>query len=179
MTPVPVLRYGKCFIDFQTNKYAIAPLLSVDGRGAFFFFPPNGGQEMTGIQKQKIKYMRAQGFSYKAISDELKISVNTVKSYCRRNALASESVVGLETSADICANCKKELIHTPGAKKKRFCTDKCRMTWWAKHPDEIRRKALYNFVCPVCKKAFTAYGNAKRKYCSRECYGIARSVYNE
>lgn len=25
-------------------------------------------------------------------------------------------------------------------------------------------------VCPVCKKPFTVYGNANRKYCSHECY---------
>ncbi len=134
---------------------------------------------MTEVQKQKIKYLRAQGFSYKAISDELRISVNTVKSYCRRSALGSDSIVALETATDICDSCNKELIHTPGAKRKRFCTDQCRMAWWAQHPDAISRKAVYNFVCPVCNKTFTAYGNAKRKYCSRDCYGIARSAYNE
>ena len=25
-------------------------------------------------------------------------------------------------------------------------------------------------ICPVCKKTFTVYGNANRKYCSHECY---------
>ena len=57
--------------------------------------------------------MRAQGFSYKAISDELKISV-TVKSYCRK-MLLHPSVVGLKPPPIFALTVK--LIHT-GAKKK-------------------------------------------------------------
>lgn len=52
---------------------------------------------------------------------------------------------------------------------KKFCSDRCRMKWWNSHLDQVQRKANYDFVCPVCKKPFTVYGNANRKYCSHEC----------
>ena len=42
--------------------------------------------------------------------------------------------------------------------------------WWTEHPERIRQKAVYEFICAKCGRAFTAYGNKKRKYCSHECY---------
>lgn len=36
--------------------------------------------------------------------------------------------------------------------------------------DKVNRKANYEFICPHCKKLFSAYGNKKRKYCSHACY---------
>ena len=36
--------------------------------------------------------------------------------------------------------------------------------------DKVSRKAIYEFVCPACKKPFTAYGDKNRKYCCHECY---------
>lgn len=42
------------------------------------------------------------------------------------------------------------------------------------HIDLVKRKANYEYVCDFCKKPFTAYGNAKRKYCCFECYSNSR-----
>lgn len=42
------------------------------------------------------------------------------------------------------------------------------------HPEAVKQKAVYTFTCPECGKEFTAYGNAKRKYCSHDCYIAAR-----
>lgn len=64
----------------------------------------------------------------------------------------------------------KAVPQTAGRKEKKFCSDRCRMKWWNSHLDQVQRKANYDFVCPVCKKPFTVYGNANRKYCSHECY---------
>ena len=36
--------------------------------------------------------------------------------------------------------------------------------------DKVNRKANYEFICPHCKKPFSAYGNKNRKYCSHACY---------
>ena len=36
-----------------------------------------------------------------------------------------------------------------------------------------RRNLLKIDTCPQCGTAFQAYGNAKRKFCSRSCYGQA------
>ncbi len=65
----------------------------------------------------------------------------------------------------------KHLIHQiAGRKKKRFCSVSCCQLWWNAHPDAVRQKALYHYTCAGCGKAFTAYGNSHRKYCSHECY---------
>ena len=39
---------------------------------------------MTAQEKQRIAVLRSQGESYKAISETLKISINSVKTFCRR-----------------------------------------------------------------------------------------------
>ena len=131
---------------------------------------------MTTAQKQRIEFLRGKGESYASIADDLGISENTVKSYCRRNnidiAIKQEQSVATNT----CSNCGCPLRHTPGSKHKRFCSEKCRMAWWKAHPEAMDRKAVYHFVCPTCGGLFEAYGNANRKYCSRACFGVARKA---
>ena len=41
-------------------------------------------------------------------------------------------------------------------------------------PGCCEAEGVYTFICPECGKEFTAYGNAKRKYCSHVCYIAAR-----
>ena len=136
---------------------------------------------MTSMQKQRIEYLRGKGESYATIAAALNISENTIKSYCRRNGLGAgfKKKQPVANDNEVCAFCGKPLIHTLGAKKKRFCSDKCRMVWWAKHPEAVKRKAVYHFVCPACGVEFEAYGNAKRKYCSRACSSSARRACHE
>jgi len=66
-------------------------------------------------------------------------------------------------------NCGVEVEQTAGRKRKKFCSDKCRMTWWSKN-----KKTGFVLWCQQCKKQFTAYPDRKRKYCSHECYVKAR-----
>lgn len=56
------------------------------------------------------------------------------------------------------------------ANVEKFCSDNCRTAWWNAHPEKVNRRAVYHFTCAHCGKPFTAYGNAKRKYCSHACY---------
>ena len=134
---------------------------------------------MTIIQKRKVVYLREKGESYAAIASAIGVSENTVKSYCRRSGLGSGAVAQImQVVGEACGYCGEPLHHTPGAKKKRFCSDHCRMRWWAKHPEAIHRKAIYHFTCPTCGKPFDSYGNAHRQYCSRACYGLARRQCN-
>jgi len=42
---------------------------------------------MTDLEKQRIAVMRSAGESYKEIAEALSLSVNTVKTFCRRNRL--------------------------------------------------------------------------------------------
>ena len=131
---------------------------------------------MTTSQKQRIEFLRAKGESYAAIADDLGISENTIKSYCRRNNIGVAIKQEQSTPTATCANCGCPLTHTPGAKHKRFCSVGCRMAWWKANPEAVDRKALYHFVCPTCGRSFEAYGNANRKYCSRTCFGAARKT---
>ena len=129
---------------------------------------------MTDRQKDRIRQMRADGCGYRKIAQKLGISENTVKSFCQRKGLGAEKIKMAVPSADgdkgICPCCGAEVKQNPGRKAKRFCSDKCRNKWWNSHLDPVERKAHYEFVCACCKKPFTAYGNAGRKYCSHACY---------
>jgi endogenous inhibitor of DNA gyrase (YacG/DUF329 family) len=125
-----------------------------------------GGVIMTQLQKERIVLLRNKGIGYGSIATELNLSLNTVKSYCRRNNLNAE----VNSLSDVCTNCSSPITHTAKAKKKRFCSDKCRVAWWNSHPAAVKQKAVYNFVCPCCNTAFSAYGNSKRKFCSHKCY---------
>jgi endogenous inhibitor of DNA gyrase (YacG/DUF329 family) len=132
---------------------------------------------MTKLQKEQIASRRKNGESYAKIAAALGMSGNTVKSYCRRRKTSYPPI--MPAAGDTCANCGKPLCHTPGKKQKRFCSDKCRMAWWTKHPEVLDRKAVYSFVCANCAKPFTAYGNANRKYCSRRCAAAHRKASDE
>lgn len=135
---------------------------------------------MTSDLKKRVGFMRNKGKSYAAIAEVLSLSENTVKSCCRRNGFGAKSNADKPPECeDICPNCSRTLIHTPGAKKKRFCSDQCRMAWWAKNPEAMNRRAVYHYMCPVCGLDFESYGNAHRKYCSRTCFGAARRSAHE
>jgi len=134
---------------------------------------------MTLLQKENIALLRGKGESYAKIATTLGMSENTVKSFCRRNNLGVKNTTHQPVAilnSDVCKNCAHPLAHIPKAKKKRFCSDKCRMAWWNSHPEAVNRKAVYRFRCMVCDTPFESYGNAHRKYCSRDCSVTARRV---
>lgn len=133
---------------------------------------------MTDTQKDRIRQMKADGFGYIKIARDLGLSENTVKSFCRREGLNGKALDGMSPvpgiDIGICPCCGTKVVQNPGRKTKKFCSDKCRNAWWNNHLDQVERKAHYEFVCAYCKKPFTAYGNAGRKYCSHACYVAAR-----
>ncbi len=126
---------------------------------------------MTDAQKDRIRQMKADGLGYIKIARELGLLENTVKSFCRREGLnAAADTATLPAEKGNCLCCGAEVRQNPGRKMKKFCSDKCRNKWWNSHQDRVRRRAYYEFICACCKKPFTAYGNASRKYCSHACY---------
>ena len=130
---------------------------------------------MTDGQKTQIQELRKKGVGYTRISKILDLSVNTVRSYCRRNGLMMEELRAETETVDeqklhYCKCCGVPVEQNPGRKTKLFCSDECRLKWWNSHPDMVNRKAVYEFTCLHCKKPFTAYGNSKRKYCCNACY---------
>ncbi|MDO4555743.1 MAG: RNA polymerase subunit sigma-70 [Lachnospiraceae bacterium] len=128
---------------------------------------------MTEEQKVQIAALREQGNGYKKIAQLLSISENTVKSFCKRNCISRDEI-SVNDDEIRCQCCGKTVKQNPGRKRKKFCSDRCRMKLWYEHLDQVQRKANYEYVCPVCKKTFTVYGNAHRKYCSHECYIVDR-----
>ncbi len=129
---------------------------------------------MTDKQKTQIIKLRAAGYGYGKIAQQLGISVNTVKSFCRRKCVneetASKSSLVLSGKVTHCENCGQEIHQVAKQKPRRFCSDACRNQWWNSHLDLVKRKANYTLKCRHCGKVFQVYGDRERKYCSRECY---------
>ncbi len=119
---------------------------------------------MTDEQKQRLILLRRSGDGYGQIAAALGISINTVKSFCRRHGLTTE------TKGSACEQCGKAVEQTLGRKRKRFCCDVCRNKWWNSHLELVLRKAVYSFNCLSCGREFAVYGNSHRKFCSHECY---------
>jgi len=98
---------------------------------------------MTEKQKESIRYMRSQDFSCRHIADSLGLSYNTVKSFCYREHLTRDTRGGENDSEqDGCKNCGAPLNHRPGAKRKTFCSDRCRYTWWNRRRKYTRQKYI-------------------------------------
>ena len=81
---------------------------------------------MTENQKRRITLMRQQHIGYSAIATELRLSLNTVKAYCRRNGLQADDLVSdtqpenkPEASPDIDLLMSENRGNTVVAKKSR------------------------------------------------------------
>lgn len=133
-------------------------------RAAFLYMEGNG---VTDAEKEKIQFLRGEGFGYGAIAERLGISANTVKSFCRRNCLSAAGVV---EAASVCRCCGRPLGDLPRGNLRKFCSEACRRAWWREHGDLVERRKFYVLVCAHCGKEFRSYGNKKRKYCSHACY---------
>ena len=106
-----------------------------------------------------INYYRRIGRTQREISAILGVPESTIKTYCWRHP----------DTDDICLMCGTKMSHTTGKKKKRFCTDKCRLSWWKNHPEMMSLKKGET-TCAYCGKTFESYGSSKRRFCSRKCY---------
>lgn len=144
---------------FVVLKTVLSVLIPVEGK--FYLL---GGMNMTDEQRKQIIALRREGVGYGRIATELNLSINTIKSFCRRNSLVAQTAEG------VCETCGKPIHQNPKRKRKRFCSDACRNKWWNAHLNLIKRKAVYTFTCPTCGKEFTTYGNRHRKFCSHACY---------
>lgn len=121
---------------------------------------------MTGEQKIIITKQRMHGCGYATIAKSINLSVNTVKSFCRRNNLTEALIKG---TVPVCHTCGAVLAQPPKVKRKRFCSENCRRVWWKTHPELSVRKAYYEKVCSNCGKVYTVYGRPNSKYCSLDC----------
>lgn len=111
-----------------------------------------------------IMSLRNNGLTFSQIADKLDMSVNTVKSVCRREAEKKKC----------CRNCGQLLRQNKEGRPRSFCCDKCRILWWKKNHDKINRKTFYRLTCSNCGLPFDSYGHKERKYCRHSCYIAAR-----
>ena len=121
------------------------------------------------MKKQDIKIiheMLQQGKNTTEISLVLDIPSSTIRAHIRRHP----ELYGGKP----CRNCGKIMAQPVGRKVKHFCSDKCRMAWWNIHREQVQKKTYYTLICTHCGKEFESYGNQNRKFCSRDCYLIAR-----
>lgn len=84
---------------------------------------------MTDNQKKLIHIYREKGMSYKEIADALALSINTIKTFCKRNGLGGVRTVTNavdEVMVKACECCGKPVGQNPGRKQKKFCSDSCR-----------------------------------------------------
>ena len=127
--------------------------------------------ELTQKQKEQITEFRRMGLPYVKIGEKMGLPMGQIRSYCLSRIPKPDNDKQEEGAQTYCKTCGKKLEHTPGYKKKIFCSDGCRQDWWNRNATTRpgKAKATQEIICQGCGKKFVAYGT-KRKYCSRECY---------
>ena len=115
---------------------------------------------MTDKDKKHLAELRDQGYTYQQIAEASGIGLSSVKMFFKRNNTPADD-------SGLCAQCKKRL-EKDAPKKKRFCSEKCRIKWWAEHPEQLSNAREHQYKCPVCCKVFYSYKPAK--FCSLTCY---------
>lgn len=103
-------------------------------------------------QIDNIQKLRAANYSYTQIARTLEMSVNTVKSVCRRYGFTVEETcsdnVSMKTRQEellICRYCG-QLMDNLWHRSKSFCSDKCRYDYWN------REKRLTHYIPPKRRK---------------------------
>lgn len=126
---------------------------------------------MTDQQREEILKLRRLNYGYKAIANMLGISIDTVKSHCKRhNIMKGLPPSDSSRQGHFCLQCGKPILQDPKRKVKKYCSDACRNKWWNSHPDLIKQKSGRILVCAKCGKEFYVNLQSNRKYCSHACY---------
>lgn len=71
---------------------------------------------------ETIKQMRLNGATPTEIARNLNLSVNTIKSHIRRHPEIS--------ATGKCLFCGVPVVQPEGRKRKKFCSDRCRISYW-------------------------------------------------
>jgi len=136
----------------------------------------------------RIRIMRDRGESFQAIASELAIPYDSVRDYCRSAGIGGDAFEfqlnrdNRRAKGRACPYCGGPLMaprnarKSPYGRKKRFCSDICRKSYWKIHNPEgkTNSKAMYERTCPYCGQVFFVYGDARRKYCCRDHYFLDR-----
>ena len=117
---------------------------------------------MTNDQKAEMERLRSLGYGYRIIAKQMGFSLERVKSYFRRHSTP------VREDGVNCLKCGALLTQTPGHKRKKFCSDKCRLEYWSTVPESDRNLTKHSHVCEMCGCEFE---NTRRnqRFCSRKC----------
>lgn len=77
---------------------------------------------MTNEQIEAITRLQQAGKGYRTIAAETGLSLNSVKSWCRRHPTST-------SPPSFCQQCGSAIKQIPGKRARRFCSDACRMLW--------------------------------------------------
>lgn len=131
-----------------------------------------GNVKLTSGQTRRIEELRSQGIGYRMIAQELGLSRDTVRNYCRSRGMtgiAEEKMYRADFKGK-CLQCGTEIQETTGSNR-RFCSDSCRRKWMSQNNHAPRPSATREEVkCQNCGKPFSAYKSKSRRYCSHDCY---------
>ncbi len=101
---------------------------------------------MTDEQALQIRKLRAQGMGYRAIATTVNLSRDAVRAYCRSVGIGGyriEYEMNLKERMNdgrACSFCGAELIQPVTGRRRRFCSDICRRSYWRMHRDELKKK---------------------------------------
>ena len=124
-------------------------------------------------QKLQIEFFRKQGIGYRQIAEELGLSRDAVRYYCKTHDLAGNAQEAYENAKGVvCPQCGRKLLQPRTGRKRVFCSNDCKNKWWHAS-DKLFPRPLSSreeIFCACCGKSILAYRNKKRRYCSHECY---------
>ena len=112
---------------------------------------------MTLEEKQKVLELRKLNKGYGEIAKILGVSKSSITTFLKRDNLS-----------ETCLNCGKKIIQTKGHRKRKFCSDKCRIESWKISKDN--KFGNIEKTCRYCGCHFLSYVSKDTKYCSRKCY---------
>ena len=132
---------------------------------------------MTQAEKETVLSLRQQQYSFSAIAETTGLPLGTIKSFLSRvgekKAAPSPATVPRVTfNHTCCRQCGVPLDQTQRGKTRTFCSDRCRAAYWKEPRDLSQRASAHQQICEVCGRTFYTY---QGRYCSRACYGQARS----
>ena len=122
------------------------------------------------MDTEKLIELRRQRLGYMKIANLMGISINTVKSYCKRHKITRDTKAEVALKEHACLQCGMPVKQLRGKREKEFCCDACRMKWWSAHQALLHHRKTHSQVCPHCHKTFTVINSRKRKYCCHACY---------
>lgn len=97
---------------------------------------------MTDAQAVRIRELRISGMGYRAIAEDVGLSRDIVRNYCKAKGMAghgAEAAGNLQGRGGACACCGKGITQQGKGRPRKFCSERCRRQWRKAHPEETGR----------------------------------------